>query len=154
MDRDKTVVRSRRIQRLATAATAFLALSLLTAAPALAATVDLDWSTGVGNQGTTTIAPGDTVRWTWVDSLPHTVTSTDGGFTSSSTVAGNGFTYEVTFNDVGSFPYDCAIHSSMRGTISVVASAPVPLLSPPMLFGLLVLVGGAGTLSIRRRRHT
>jgi plastocyanin len=126
---------------------------LLLAAPAQAATVDLAWGVSVGNQGTTVINVGDTVRWTWSDSALHSVTSTDGGFTSSSLVSGVGTTYEVTFNSPGAFPYDCSVHSSMQGTISVIAPPAVPLLGPSMLIGLGTLIAGTGLARSRMRKR-
>ena len=87
----------------------------------------LDWDTGVGNQGTTTIDEGDTVTWDWTDSAPHTVTSTDAGFTSSAQLTGDTNEYSVTFNTAGTYPYDCAIHPAMVGTIQVNAA---PSMSP------------------------
>lgn len=64
------------------------------------------------------IKVGTKVTWTNKDGVAHTVTSDDGGFTSSGNL-GNGATYEYTFNAVGTYPYHCAIHPSMTGTITV-----------------------------------
>jgi plastocyanin len=120
-------------------------------AQAQAVTVDLDFQTGFSN-GTTVINVGDTVRWTWVDFAPHSVVSIGGEFTSSEVFAGFGTTYEVTFADAGEFPYLCGVHgSSMGGTISVVDSAPVPLLSPTLLFGLPPILGVVAIACMRRR---
>ena len=65
-----------------------------------------------------TVKAGGIVTWTNTGDRPHTVTSTDGGFTSSGTLKG-GDTYEVTFPAAGTFAYVCAIHGSMKGTITV-----------------------------------
>ena len=89
---------------------------------------DLDWDVGVGHQGMTHITVGETIHWTWTDSLPHTVSSSDGGFTGSPTMTGIGNTFSVTFNTIGSFPYECDIHPSMHGII-VVEADPVPIAS-------------------------
>lgn len=98
-----------------------LVSAVVAAAPARGATINLDWGIGVGDQGTTWISAGDHVIWTWTDSLPHSVFSIDGGFTSSSVASGAGTMYDVTFNAPGLYPYDCSIHSSMRGVIGVAA---------------------------------
>ena len=41
---------------------------------------------------------------------------------NSGNIAGSGGVYAHMFNTAGSFPYHCAIHSNMTGTITVVAS--------------------------------
>ena len=69
------------------------------------------------NPGSLTTAVGDTVTWTNADSAGHTVTADDGSF-DSSTMSG-GTTFSQTFATAGSYPYHCAIHSSMKGTIVV-----------------------------------
>ena len=70
---------------------------------------------------------GDTVRWTNDDTTPHTVTSgtggqPDGNFDSSpnlNPLMAPGQTFEHTFNEAGEFPYYCALHPNMVGTVSV-----------------------------------
>jgi plastocyanin len=67
------------------------------------------------------VAKGTTVTWTNKDGTTHTVSSgtpptKDGKFDGQ--VAPGG-TFSVTFNDVGTFKYFCAIHNSMTGTITV-----------------------------------
>jgi plastocyanin len=68
---------------------------------------------------TVTIAPGDTVQWTW-DSGLHNVTSTTAEvFMSPNQTAG---TFSYTFANVGQFPYVCTIHYPtfpMSGTVIV-----------------------------------
>lgn len=63
------------------------------------------------------IKKGDTVVWANNDSAPHTVTGDNGG-PNSPTLNKNG-TYSFTFNTAGIFPYHCAFHPSMKGTIIV-----------------------------------
>jgi len=65
-----------------------------------------------------TIQVGDTVTWTNLDSMSHTITSDSGTELSSSSFGKNGV-YSHTFSTVGNFAYHCAIHSSMKGTITV-----------------------------------
>src|SRR5215208_5684083 len=61
-----------------------------------------------------TIATGTTVSWSNEDSVPHTVTSTDGAFDSGIFDPGANFTW--TFSQPGSFPYACQLHPQMQGT--------------------------------------
>jgi plastocyanin len=70
---------------------------------------------------------GDTVTWTNDDSTPHTVTSgsngqPDGTFDSSpnlNPLMAPAQTFEHTFEEAGEFPYYCAIHPNMAGTVSI-----------------------------------
>ncbi|MEW6605171.1 MAG: plastocyanin/azurin family copper-binding protein, partial [Thermoproteota archaeon] len=72
---------------------------------------------------------GSTVRWTNDDTTPHTVTSgangqPDGKFDSSpnlNPLLAPGQTFEHTFEEgaEGEYPYYCAVHPNMVGTVSV-----------------------------------
>ena len=62
------------------------------------------------------ISPGDTVRWTNMDSATHIVKGDS--FESGSLAKGD--TYEFVFTTPGVYNYICSIHPSMKGTISVV----------------------------------
>lgn len=68
-----------------------------------------------------TVAAGDTVTWDNHDSAPHTVSSTDGKFSGSSTLAKDA-TFSRTFSAPGTYNYRCNIHTSMTGTVTVQAS--------------------------------
>ncbi len=70
-----------------------------------------------------TIEPGDTVRWTNASGgAPHNVTSDTGAWTPSMTASS--FTFEVTFDDSGSFNYRCTVHSGLQqGNITVESAA-------------------------------
>src|SRR5215218_1697512 len=75
-----------------------------------------------------TIATGTTVSWSNEDSVPHTVTSTDGVFDSGIFDPGANFTW--TFSEPGSFPYACQIHPQMQGTViaegeAVASASPI-----------------------------
>lgn len=61
---------------------------------------------------------GVKVTWTNKDAATHTVTSDNGAFTSSGNLAANE-TYEFTFATAGTYPYHCALHPAMKGTITV-----------------------------------
>jgi plastocyanin len=63
------------------------------------------------------VAQGETVTWTNHDPTEHTVTAADGSFTSQPLPSGKG--YRVTFDRPGAVSYFCAIHPTMKGTITV-----------------------------------
>lgn len=63
-----------------------------------------------------TVEQGDTVTWMWDDGdIPHDVSGD--GFKSEVQSEG---TFTHTFDETGSFPYVCSLHSGMRGTVTVV----------------------------------
>lgn len=66
---------------------------------------------------TLTVAKGTTVTWTNNDSSTHSVTSDTGVWDSGNLSTGKSFSF--TFNQVGTFPYHCNIHSSMTAKIVV-----------------------------------
>lgn len=87
-------------------------------------TFDLDWAIGInGAAASLTIETGDTVRWTWDDGAPHTVTNISGQSVEnfdSGTLTGAGEIFEFTFTTVGTNDYRCEIHpATMFGTITV-----------------------------------
>ena len=85
---------------------------------------------------TVNISVGDTVRWTWAES-GHSVTSgdpctSDGQFCSPNNVncgqcvtSAQGFVYEFTFTQAGSFSYFCCVHCAigMTGVVNVSGGA-------------------------------
>ena len=83
----------------------------------------VDWFMGVQSAETTiTVEQGDTVIWTWMDALQHSVTSTGGTDTfDSGTMSGNGETFSHVFNTVGATNYACGVHPAMQGTVTVSA---------------------------------
>lgn len=98
---------------------------------AYCATINLDWGLSVGNQGTTTISIGDTVKWVWIDSAPHSVQSSSNTF-SSNLQSGVGKYYSYKFNTAGSYSYYCGYHGfAMQGVIVVVGDpSPNPTSLP------------------------
>ncbi len=66
-----------------------------------------------------TVKKGTTVTWTNQDSVAHTVTETDGQDGPDSQTLGEGQSYTFTFDTAGTFKYDCSIHPSMIGTVTV-----------------------------------
>jgi len=63
------------------------------------------------------VAPGTTVRWVNQDEETHTVTSTTEAFKSGGLNLGDEYTH--TFAAPGVYPYTCALHEFMHGTIVV-----------------------------------
>lgn len=77
-----------------------------------------------------TVRVGETVVWTNMDSIGHTVTADGGSFDSHPTcgmVGGSCMmkdqTYRQTFTKAGTVPYHCKVHGSpgsgMAGTVTV-----------------------------------
>jgi plastocyanin len=66
---------------------------------------------------TLNVSVGTTVTWTNSDSATHHVASDTGVFDSGD--MSQNATYSFTFNNAGTFPYHCAIHTYMKGTIIV-----------------------------------
>lgn len=67
------------------------------------------------NPESVTISPYDTVRWTNLDPVTHTVTGPD--FTSGTLRDGDSF--ELSFTKEGVYKYYCSIHPSMEGVVIV-----------------------------------
>jgi len=70
------------------------------------------------------ITAGDTIIWTNLDNMAHTVTSVDvtGNLTANpldSPSLTNNKSYSHTFEQPGSFKYRCKPHSGMKGTVIV-----------------------------------
>jgi len=64
-----------------------------------------------------TVKPGATLTWVNQDPAQHTVSATNGSFTSKALRQGQ--SYSRTFTRVGSFAYLCAIHPSMKARVIV-----------------------------------
>ncbi len=75
----------------------------------------------------TTITAGAEVQWDNHDGASHTVTADGGAFQSD--VLAPGATYTRSFPTPGTYTYHCAIHTSMRGTITVDAPNEAPTIS-------------------------
>ena len=63
------------------------------------------------------IKAGDTVVWTNKDSIPHNLVSDS--FEIISPTVPIGGTYSHTFKTTGEYPYNCEIHTGMKGKIIV-----------------------------------
>jgi plastocyanin len=73
------------------------------------------------------VKKGTTVTWVNRESVAHSVVAFDdtnaGDLPTRSreTRMGKGDTYKITFNQIGTFEYQCGVHSFMRGSVQVVA---------------------------------
>lgn len=63
------------------------------------------------------ILVGDSITWTNTDHAPHTATSDDGTWDTGTLERGWGG--RITFDAPGQFPYFCAHHPQMKGTVTV-----------------------------------
>jgi plastocyanin len=68
-----------------------------------------------------TVKAGDTVIWVNHDDIPHAVVSQTQAFRSKALDTDDKFSF--TFAILGTYPYFCALHPHMTGTIVVEASA-------------------------------
>lgn len=105
-----------------------LGMLLVTLGASAQTTHHINWFMGVSSTAASaTIDQGDTVEWTWTDTLPHTVTSNAGGSESfnSGNITGNGQTFSHTFVNEGATNYKCNVHAMMTGTITVNAVAGI-----------------------------
>ena len=79
-----------------------------------------------------TVSVGDTVKWTNMDTAPHTVTVTSGPvkFNSGNLAKGQSFSY--TFTKAGTYAYYCAVHPDMTAKVTVAGSTtPTPTPTTP-----------------------
>ncbi len=69
---------------------------------------------------TVVIGVNNTVTWTNEDTVNHAPTANDGSW--GGTTGAEGGTYTHTFTVAGTFPYHCAIHPTMTGTVIVLGT--------------------------------
>ncbi|MEO6470686.1 MAG: plastocyanin/azurin family copper-binding protein, partial [Aeromicrobium sp.] len=67
------------------------------------------------------IAQGDTVTWTNMDSVEHDVTVTSGPTTFHSPMLSKGKSWSYTFSKPGTYSYICSVHPDMRASVAVAA---------------------------------
>ena len=65
-----------------------------------------------------TIKVGNTIKWTNMDNVQHTITSNPGKELNSTTL-NKGDSYSHTFDKAGVYYYYCTFHPSMQGKITV-----------------------------------
>jgi plastocyanin len=66
-----------------------------------------------------TIKVGQTVAWRNADALPHTATADAAGGFNTGTLGPGATSAPITMATAGTFPYHCAIHTSMTATLVV-----------------------------------
>jgi glucose/arabinose dehydrogenase len=74
--------------------------------------------------GSITVSPGTVVTWVNNDPMEHTVTSSDGSFSSGNMATGGRFNF--TFSKPGKYQYQCLIHPSMVGYVTVAVAPEQP----------------------------
>ncbi|HVP38551.1 MAG TPA: plastocyanin/azurin family copper-binding protein [Candidatus Saccharimonadales bacterium] len=73
-----------------------------------------------------TIIVHDSVKWTNFDAVAHNCTSkANSSETWDSGSLGQGGAFTHTFDDPGSYAYQCGLNGSMQGTIVVISQSPV-----------------------------
>jgi plastocyanin len=68
-----------------------------------------------------TVKVGTTVTWTNKDGFAHAIEDSATGQSGASNIDPNA-SYSHTYTKVGVYPYVCAIHATMHGTVTVTAS--------------------------------
>jgi plastocyanin len=63
------------------------------------------------------VQAGDTVEWSNKDPFPHTATASGNRFDSGEIPAEG--SWKWTAREKGTFPYRCALHPTMQGTLTV-----------------------------------
>lgn len=67
-----------------------------------------------------TVHVGDTVTWDFRQrDAPHNVVSLSGPASFNSGAPQGQGTYKYTFNQAGTYIYDCLVHPNMKGTVTV-----------------------------------
>ena len=75
----------------------------------------------VGNAWTpadVTAKVGEVITWSNGDTVPHKVALDDGSCQMSANIAG-GASKSLVFSVAGTFPFHCAVHPTMKGTITI-----------------------------------
>jgi plastocyanin len=98
-----------------------LLLPLLPAAPTSAAGATVTVADMAFSPASVRVGLGESVTWSFQDSIAHTVTSDD-GFFATGAVSG-GARRSVRFASAGVFAYHCSIHPMMHGKVSVPMAA-------------------------------
>ncbi|WP_067861407.1 cupredoxin domain-containing protein [Nocardia shimofusensis] len=88
-------------------------------APAAAAAVTVNVDDMAFSPGNVTVRVGDTVTWTFADSVPHSVQGIgDKAMGINSPILTTG-EWSYTFTVPGEYRYLCSLHPDMRGTVTV-----------------------------------
>ena len=86
--------------------------------PSQGATYEVSISGFTFSPQTITINAGDSIRWTNMDIVSHTIVSDSGNMINSPNLA-QGQSYTQVFTTPGTYTYHCSIHPMMKGTIIV-----------------------------------
>jgi len=127
-------------------AVAVVALVLLLAAPASAATSAVQIKSTGFAPATVSINEGDSVKWTNTDTKNHQVVANDGSFASG--ILAPGKSYSHAFGVGGTFRYHDGLHPTLRGTVNVKGAPPQVTLAtsaPVVKFGTQVTLTGTVT---------
>jgi plastocyanin len=65
------------------------------------------------------VKAGTQIKWVNEDDVPHTVTGSQAGSPLHSSALDTDDSYTVTVDSAGTYPYFCAIHPHMVGTLIV-----------------------------------
>ena len=106
---------------LALGVTILLVAVAIVASPVRASDIEVKIDNFTFNPKQVTVKAGDTITWVNHDDIPHTVTSQTQAFRSKALDTDDKFSF--TFATPGTYPYFCALHPQMTGTIVVEASA-------------------------------
>ena len=104
---------------LALSAIGMLVAAAIAATPVRAEDAEVKIDNFTFNPQQITVKAGATVTWVNHDDIPHTATSKTGVFKSKALDTDDKFSF--TFATPGSYPYFCALHPHMTGTIVVEA---------------------------------
>ena len=103
------------------AALAVLVLPLVASAPTQAAGASVTVADMAFSPAQVHVGMGESVTWTFRDTVSHTATSDDGFFDTGA--ASGGASRSVRFPSAGSFAYHCSFHSMMRARVTVPMAA-------------------------------
>jgi plastocyanin len=127
-------------------AVAVVALVLLLAGPASAATSAVQIKSTGFAPATVTINANDSVKWTNTDTKNHQVVANDGSFASEILAPSKSYTH--AFGNGGTFRYHDGLHPTLRATVIVKGVPPQVTLAtsaPVVKFGTQVTLTGTVT---------
>jgi plastocyanin/multisubunit Na+/H+ antiporter MnhC subunit len=107
-----------------------LALPLLPAGQASAASYSVTMKGYAFSPANLSVPAGSTVTWTNQDTAPHDVKTTSGPVPIHSPMLDKGQSWSFTFTTPGSYGYVCTVHPDMTAGITVRAAAPATTAAP------------------------
>jgi plastocyanin len=127
-------------------AVAAVALVLVLAAPASAATTAVQIKSTGFTPASVTINQNDSVKWTNTDTKNHQIVANNGSFASG--VLAPGKSYSHAFGSGGTYRYHDGLHPTLKGTVTVKGPPPQVTLAtsaPVVKFGSQVTLTGTVT---------